>query len=213
MSDRDFNFEAQPGIPAPLPDGESVLWQGKPQTAALAREAYKINWILGYMIALALWRAGAAWADQGLPLMLATLLPYLALAAVGYVVIYALAWVQARATVYTITSARVILRIGAALPVTYTIPFTRITTAALAERPDGTGTIAMEIKGNHRIALAVLWPHARPWHLRQPQPAFRSIPDARQVARLLADAAQAKVNEPVIALRPTQATGLTLAAE
>lgn len=37
-----------------------------------------------------------------------------------------LAWMQARATIYTITTARVILRVGAALPVTYTIPFTCI---------------------------------------------------------------------------------------
>jgi hypothetical protein len=213
MSDRDFSFEPQPGIPAPLPEGETLLWQGKPQATALARDAYKINWILGYMVALALWRAGASWADGGVPLALATLLPYLALAAAGYAVVYLLAWVQARAAVYSITTARVILRIGAALPVTYTIPFTRIATASLAEAPGGTGTIAMELKGNQRIAYAILWPHARPWHLRQPQPAFRCIPDARQVARLLADAAQARVNEPVIELRNRQAPGLTMAAE
>lgn len=34
--------------------------------------------------------------------------------------------------------------------------------------------------------------------IRQPQPAFRAIPDAAQVARILADAAQAKINEPRI---------------
>jgi Bacterial PH domain len=213
MSDRDFDFEPQPGIPAPLPVGEDILWQGKPQAAALARDAYKINWVLGYMIAIALWRAGAAWADGGASLALATLLPYLVLAAAGYGVVFALAWAQARAAIYTITTARVILRVGAALPVTYTIPFTRIATAALAEKPGGTGTIALELKGSERIAYGILWPHARPWFLRQPQPAFRSIADARQVARLLADAAQAKVNEPVIELRGTQAPGLTLAAE
>jgi hypothetical protein len=213
MSDRDFDFEPQPGIPAPLPAGEDILWQGKPQAAALARDAYKIRWILGYMVAIALWRAGAAWADGGAPLALATLLPYLVLAAAGYGVIHFLAWVQARAAIYTITTVRVILRIGAALPVTYTIPFTRIATASLAETPSGTGTIALELKGDQRIAYGILWPHARPWFLRQPQPAFRSIAEARQVARLLADAAQAKVNEPVIELRSNQGSGLTLAAE
>ena len=213
MSDRDFDFEPQPGIPAPLPDGESILWQGKPQAGELAREAYKINWILGYMVVISLWRAGAAWADGGASLALATLLPYLALAAAGYGVVYFLAWVQARAAIYSITTARVILRIGAALPVTYTIPFTRIASAGLAERTSGSGTIAMELKGDQRIAYAVLWPHARPGHLRHPQPAFRCIPEARQVARLLADAAQAKVNEPVVALRSAQTVGLPLAAE
>ncbi len=213
MSDRDFDFEPQPGIPAPLPAGETILWQGKPQVAALAREAYKTHWILGYMIVLALWRAGSAWADGGMALALATLLPYLALAAAAYAVVYLLAWVQARASIYTITSARVIMRIGAALPVTYTIPFTTIASAGLAERVNGTGTIAMVLKGNQRIAYGILWPHARPWELRQPQPAFRAIADARQVARLLADTAQAKVNEPVLTRRQETAPGLTVAAE
>ena len=40
-------FDVAPGIPAPLPKGEEVLWQGRPDTGALAREAFKIRWIAG----------------------------------------------------------------------------------------------------------------------------------------------------------------------
>ncbi|NEX44677.1 PH domain-containing protein [Rhodobacter sp. ETT8] len=209
--DRDFDFEIMPGVPAGLPKGEDILWQGKPQAKALAREAYKINWILAYMLVIVLWRAGGAYADGGSALMLATALPYLALAGAGYAVIYALAWAQARASIYTITSARVIMRIGAALPVTYTIPFLRIATARLDLRPGGTGTIALEITDGVRLSFAVLWPHLRPGFAKHTQPAFRCIPDAQNVARLLADAAQAKLNEPVVtAAAPS---GAVMAAE
>lgn len=212
MSDRDFDFETSPGIPAPLPKGEDILWQGKPQAAALAREAFKIRWITGYMVVLALWQAGSAFADGGAGQAFARLIPYLGLAALAYGVVYLLAAVQARAAVYTITTARVILRVGAALPVTYTIPFTCIEAASLSTVPGkGTGTIALETKGNIRLSYAVLWPHVRPGFVRQPQPALRAIPDASGVGRILADAAQAKVNEPRVSRDPATASGLVAA--
>jgi hypothetical protein len=209
--DRDFDFEPMPGIPAKLPEGEEILWQGRPDPMALARGAYKINWILGYMLAVVLWRAGGAYADGGAALMIATALPYLALCLAGFGVVYLLAWAQARASIYTITTARVIMRIGAALPVTYTIPFVRIGTARLDLRPNGSGTIAMELTEGVRLSYAVLWPHLRPGFARETQPAFRCIKDASHVARLLSDAAQAKLNEPVL----TRAIpdGMTVAAE
>ena len=36
------------------------------------------------------------------------------------------------------------------------------------------------------LTFAVLWPHARPWHLSRPQPMLRCIPDAQSVAQMLA---------------------------
>ena len=36
--ERDFNFEPQPGLPAPLPQGEDLLWQGSPDARLLARQ-------------------------------------------------------------------------------------------------------------------------------------------------------------------------------
>ena len=40
--DKDFEFESQPGLPKPLPPGEELLWQGSPDPATLAREAFKL---------------------------------------------------------------------------------------------------------------------------------------------------------------------------
>lgn len=213
MSDhnKDFDFEPVPGLPADLPQGESIVWQGRPDAMRLAREAFKINWMLSYMLAIVVWRSGGAYATGGAGLMIATTLPYLVLTAMGYAVIFGLAYAQAKGSVYTITTARVIIKAGAALPVTYTIPFVRIATARLDVRPGGTGTIAMELTDGARISYLTLWPHLRPGHAKITQPAFRCIPDAAGVARLLADHAQAKLNEPRIAVVPSAAP--VLAAE
>jgi len=213
MSDHDFDFEPQPGIPAPLPKGEEILWQGKPDMWALARDAYKINWLTGYMIALAVWRTLVIWHESGLALALPTAVLYLILAAATYGLLLLLAYVQARATIYTITSARAILRIGAALQVTFTVPFVVIEAMALAKSGrKGIGTVALQTRSDMRLSYGVLWPHARPWHLRVPQPAFRCIPDAEGVARILAEAAQAKLNEPQLTTGPEKSdTGLAVA--
>jgi hypothetical protein len=203
MSDHDFNFEPRPGLPAPLPEGEALLWQGSPDAGALAREAFKVNWIAGYLVLIALWRGGSAFADGGLPMSVAVLLPYLVLALAGYGVIRLMARASARAAIYSITSHRVILRIGAALQVTWTVPFTKVAAASVDVRPVGTGTIALELTKGSQISYLALWPHLRPGFARKVQPALRCIPDAARVARILSDAAQTRLNEPVVTRRPT----------
>lgn len=199
MSDHDdFAFDVAPGIPAPLPKGEEVLWQGRPDTNALAREAFKIRWIAGYMALIVLWKAGMGLADGGLALAVLRGLPYLVLALAAVAVVWVLAWAQARATVYTVTSARVLMKIGAALSVTYNIPFAQVATARLDLKPTGTGTIALETLGETRLAFMALWPHLRPGRMKRTEPALRCIPDAERVARLLAEAAEARLAMPVV---------------
>jgi hypothetical protein len=209
MSDRDFDFEPQPGLPAPLPAGEDLLWQGSPDPAALAREAFKANWVLGYLLVIAVWRASVAFPEGGFALSVAVFLPYLVLALAGYGVVRLLARASARAAIYSITTQRVILRIGAALQVTWTVPFTKVASASLSVQPTGTGTIALELVDGQHISYLALWPHLRPGFARKVQPAFRCVPDAARVARILSDAAQTRVNEPVNSFAPQGA----LAAE
>lgn len=201
----DFAFDALPGLPERPPQGEVILWQGRPDPWALARDAYKIRWIAAYFALIVLWRAGGAWADGGLSLSLAIGLPYLALGLLGLVVVHGLAWAQARATTYTLTTARVVMQIGAALPVTFNIPFAQVGAASLDLRRDGTGTIALETTGETRISVLVAWPHLRPGHWKKTQPALRSIPDAGTVARMLAEAAEARLTQPVLARDPALA--------
>jgi hypothetical protein len=195
----DFAFDPLPGLPERPPQGELILWQGRPDAWALARDAYKIRWIAVYFAIVVLWRAASGFADGGLALAFAMGLPYVMLAALGIGIVYGLAWAQARATTYTLTTARVVLRIGAALPVSFNLPFVQIGAANLDLRRDGTGTIAFDTLGETRISVLVAWPHLRPGFWAKTQPALRSIPDAARIARLFADAAEARVSQPQVA--------------
>jgi hypothetical protein len=199
----DFAFEHAPGLPAPLPKDEHLLWQGRPDAWRLATESLALRWVIGYFAVLALWRVGASLADIGLAAALASALPIVVLGALAAALLWGFCWLQARATVYTVTSARVILRIGAALQVTLQIPYRQLDNAALDLRGDGSGTLAFEPKaeGGAQLSYLVLWPHVRPWHMRKPQPAFRAIPEAETVARIVADAAEAMMARPQLVRR------------
>jgi len=194
----DFAFDALPGLPERPPQGEDILWQGRPAPYALARDAYKFNWVAGYFALIILWRAGTGLAEGGVSMALAMGLPYVMLAVLGLSVIWVLAWTQARTTTYTLTTARVVMQIGAALPVTFNFPFVQVGTANLDLRRDGTGTIALDTLGETRISHLIAWPHVRPWRLAKTEPAMRAIPDAKSVAGLLAEAAEARISIPQV---------------
>ena len=194
----DFAFEPVPGLPEKPPQGEDILWQGRPDTLALAREAMGLTWVGGYFVLIALWRAGSAATELPLLQAVAVALPYLGLGLLACLVILAIAWVQARTTVYTITTARVALRIGAALTVTLNLPHRQIEGASLDLRRSGTGTIALKTPDDTRLSYLVCWPHVRPWRMRHTEPALRCIPKAAEVARILAEAAEARQSMPVL---------------
>lgn len=198
----DFAFDALPGLPERPPQGEMILWQGRPDAWALARDAYKLRWFAAYFAVIVVWRAGSAFADGGLSFALAIGIPYLVLGLVCLAIIYGLAWVQARTTTYTLTTARVVLRIGAALPVTFNLPFAQVGAAALDLRRDGTGTIALDTLGETRISVLAAWPHLRPGHWAKTQPALRSVPDAARIARMVAEAAEARLTQPTVTRTP-----------
>ena len=201
MPHDDFAVEPVEGLPERPPRGELILWQGKPQALALARDALSLYWVAGYFGLLALWRIGASSADMPFLEALPLGIPFVLSGALACLVLYGIAWVLARTTVYTITTARVAMRIGAALTVTLNLPFKKIDSADLAVKPDGTGTIDFHTGGEVRLSYLILWPHVRPWAMRRTCPALRSIPDAANVARVFAEAAETRVGQPEIASR------------
>ncbi len=193
----DFAIEPVPGLPATPPKGEVVLWQGSPHALTLAREAMGLTWVAAYFVALAIWRASVV-SDGNVMSVVAVMLPYLAIGLVACGIILLIATVQARATVYTVTSARVAMRIGAALTVTLNLPYKQIGAAGLDLKRSGTGTIALQTLGDTRLSFLMCWPHVRPWHLAHTQPALRCIPDAARVAQILSEAAETRVSQPFV---------------
>jgi hypothetical protein len=193
--DDDHGLEPIRGLPGVPPAGERILWQGAPAAWPLARHALAAGWVAGYFALLALWRGVSVGAADGALAGLAAASWCLALGAAGVGALALLAFAMARATVYTLTTERVVMRIGAALRLTVNLPYRWIDSADLRLDRDGTGSIELTLKGEDRLSYLVLWPHVRPWAIGRPRPTLRCLPDAREAAAILGAAAAARVSE------------------
>ncbi len=188
MSD-DFDFEPIRGLPENLPKGEHILWQGSPRWQSLATEAFHTRRLALYFALLVVWRIAIGVSGQETleTVLFATgRLAVLAVTATGLLTL--LAWASSRATVYTLTNRRVVLRHGIAVPMTLNIPFTVLEAGAVKTARDGTGDLALKLQRSARIGYIINWPHVRRWHFAQPQPALRSIAGVQEVAALLTTA-------------------------
>ena len=192
MTHDDFQFEPIRGLPARPPEGEEILWQGAPDWRALALQAMSLRWIMAYFALLALWRVAVDW-DRNLTAGLQGAALFLVLGLAACAILTAIAWVLAKTTVYTVTNRRIAMRIGAALTVTLNLPYRWIGSVDMKRGPFGTGDLALTLLGEDRLSYFVCWPHVRPWRLRLTQPALRCIPDPDRVARLIAEAAEARL--------------------
>jgi hypothetical protein len=203
----DYDHEPVRGLPEAPPEGERILWQGAPSAISLARHALNAGWIAGYFAALAIWRGSVVGVEDGFAagVTMASWFAAIGLIAVG--VLALMAWVMAKATVYTITNRRIAMRIGAALTVTLNLPYRWINSADLTTHRDGTGTIALDLRGETRFSYLVLWPHVRPWVVNRTQPALRCIPEPDKVAALIAEAAAIEVAEISVGAAAAQETG------
>ncbi len=180
----EHEFEAAPGLPEPLPAGERILWQGAPEWRALALHAFHLRQVAIYFAAMmglqALYLHGESPAVVARSLLASGLMASFALG-----LLLLAAWLSARTTLYTLTTRRVVMRIGIVLTITLNLPLRQLRGADLLARGRGTGDLALSLAGKERIGWLHLWPHARPWFLRDPQPTLRCIPDVDQVAALI----------------------------
>ena len=194
----EHEFEASFGLPEPLPRNERLLWQGRPDTAAVTRDVTHWRGLAVYFGLLVVWRVATVLHDGGGPgaaiVAGAWLLP---LAAVAIGVALGLGALVARTTAYTITDRRIVMRIGIVLTLTFNLPFTQIAGVTRRQGSNGCGDLALQLMPGNRIAYLNLWPHARPWQLRQPQPMLRALPQVAEVAALLTEALRAAPAAPV----------------
>ena len=194
----DFDCEPIRGLPGRLPKGETLLWQGEPDVVTMALRVFKVRQVAIYFGLLAAYRVGSAIHDGASPPAAAVAaLPLLCLGLAACLILTGLAFLVCRTTVYSITSRRVVMRIGVALPIAFNLPFTVIGSATLKLDRSGVGTIPLALTGSNRLAYLVLWPHARPWRLAKTEPALRFVPEATKVAQILAQAVSAASPETV----------------
>jgi hypothetical protein len=202
----DFLPEGTPrGLPGPLPRGERVLWRGAPTTAGVLVRVFHARLVAAWFAVCALAVASTA---GSAPDALRLAGPTVLIGAGAIALLWLLAWLTHRTTVYTVTDRRVVLHAGIALPVTHNLPFATIEGASLRAFTDGSGDLPLRLQPGVRVAYLQLWPHARPWHLARTEPMLRSVPEAETVARLLARALEAHAEDlaggalPVIVARP-----------
>lgn len=188
----EHDHEPQRGLPEELPADERLIWQGSPDWRSLARHAFHLRKLTLYFALLLALRVVLDIADgTATAALLQGAAWFVAFSAIGLGLVAILARLSATQAIYTITTRRVVMRIGIVLTVTYNLPFRQLESAGLHLKADGSGDIPLQLVGGQRIAYLRLWPHVRPWQLRRTQPMLRCIPDARRVAALLTEAWQA----------------------
>lgn len=191
-ADPDIEIEPVRGLPEAPPEGERVLWQGRPAWAGLAWRAFGVRLVALYFAVVGGYRAalmgadGASLGEIGLGVT-----GIAVMCAAGAAILGLMAFVTARTTVYTITTRRVAMRIGAALNITINLPFRWIGAASMRNRPGGTADLPLELIGESKLAYLMLWPHVRPWKMARPEPMLRNVPNGAAVATILVDAMRA----------------------
>lgn len=203
----EFDEKAHGGLPGPLPAGEHIVWQGSPQPAGIARHVLKTRWIAGYFGVMLAWllATGFYFGRAGDDIVMSLVIMTLA----GAIVIGLARWYAgavARATVYTITEKRVVMKFGVALPTAFNLPFTEIESVDVLPRADGSGNIALRFQPDVRLAWLVFWPHVRGFRMARTEPQMICIDDVAGVADLLATqlhANLARTHRPAGAMEPT----------
>jgi hypothetical protein len=186
---REFELDAQPGLPETLPDGERILWQGSPDVWGMARGPFHVAHVAYYFAFLLVWRIltdaydGTAWGASLAGLGWSVALAGFALGALALMGLW-----SARTTVYTLTDKRLVMRIGIVLTVAYNIPLTRIEAADIRRTAGDCNDLVLTLERGTRIAWLHLWPHVLPWRVGTPRPMLRALTDAPAVATQLAQA-------------------------
>lgn len=203
----DHELESVPGLPGELPPGETLLWQGRPQWRALARRTFKGDWVAVYLALFIGVRlvAGLERGEGAAAFGAAAQALGLALVCLGIVAVLAIGY--ARATVYSITSERVVMRIGVAFPLNVNLPFKRLASADLKPRGGGVGDVVLQLAGPDTIAWLYLWPHTHGLSFAKPKPTLLCLPKAAEAAAVLRSAVEAwaaRAGAPVVLGAPAE---------
>ena len=186
-----IDFESKPmnGLPGPLPEGEKLLRQVQPDFRSVWRHVYHADKVAGYFGLLFVWSFYLSLRDGGtLTEAMRSSLWLLPAVGLALAILAILAWFTVKTTVYTITTERVVMRYGMAIPMIVNLSFKAIEAIDLKSFRDGTSDISLTLTGNRLLSYFHLWPHARRWHFTDPKPTLRSIANAEPVAEALAGA-------------------------
>ena len=214
----EHDYEAQPGLPESLPAQEHIVWQGVPDWRTIALRTFHVRKIAIYFAILVAFKVALGiQAEEATTTIVASvaLLGFLSIVAVGLLMLFS--FLIARTTLYTITSKRLVMRLGVTFSMSINLPFAELHDAALKPYADGHGDIAVSLKPGQRVSYFVLWPHCKLFHTFDAKPVLRGIPNAQHVAKRFARAVADACNDvecaSIASSKPkSMTTGLTTAS-
>ncbi|MDZ7824312.1 MAG: photosynthetic complex putative assembly protein PuhB [Ahrensia sp.] len=182
----EHDFEPVNGLPAHLPEGEHIVWQGRPDARLVGRKVLKTRWIAGYFVVLAVWalivgvHEGRAFGNTLISIAMLTIL-----AAVVIGLLELFAWGVHKTTLYTMTNKRLVFRIGVALSATFNLPYDQIAAVDMRERGNDFGDIALTLKKGNQMSWLVFWPHVRGVQMKMTVPQMIGLPNVGGAAEML----------------------------
>ena len=179
-----LKFEPVNGLPEKLPPGEKILWQGKPAVILLAWHSFGVKLATLYVVIAMIYQSALSLSATTEASLVPILVFYLLIWFLSSALFYLLAHFQRASTIYTVTNKRVVLKIGAALSISYNIPFKQISSVDL-KAYGVKGSIAISLLGDNKISYLSCWPHVRPWHFSKPCPSLLFLDNIEEVSQII----------------------------
>ena len=187
-----MEYEGEPieGLPEVLPEGESLIWQGRPTVGAMLKRVFFVPQLALYFGLLigghTIYRLIESVATAQ---VMGTLVWQTGLAATVLLLLVWLARAYARSILYTLTSERLVIRSGVALPMMVNIPIEQIISADLRVHRDGTGDIVLRASADRQLYWVLLWPNVSAWYSRPVRPCLRGLSQPNLAAKAFAEVA------------------------
>lgn len=178
-------FEAPKNILDAIPNGESILWKGRPSLWGFSWNLFGLKWITLYLSILSIVSVARFFASDFYTAFYVDFLPFFLSGIFASIILICLAATQTYSTVYIITENRLIIKTGAALSFLISMPFKKIKEVNLQKRGASIGTISFELLSEKRVPYISCWPSVRPWKFKRTQPAFSCIGSVDEVATIL----------------------------
>ena len=183
MGMTEYEDEPVEGLPDFLPEGETMVWQGRPTVAAMARRVFFIPHLALYFgLLIAGHTVYRLMEGVSAAQVMGTFVWQAGLAATVLVLLAWLARSYAASVMYTLTSERLVIRSGVALPMMVNIPIEQITAADMRVYRDGTGDIVLTPVADRKLHWVLLWPNVSAWYSRPIRPLLRGLTEPHRAA-------------------------------
>ena len=183
MGMTEYEDEPVEGLPDFLPEGETMVWQGRPTVAAMARRVFFIPHLALYFgLLIAGHTVYRLMEGVSAAQVMGTFVWQAGLAATVLVLLAWLARSYAASVMYTLTSERLVIRSGVALPMMVNIPIEQITAADMRVYRDATGDIVLTPVADRKLHWVLLWPNVSAWYSRPIRPLLRGLAEPHRAA-------------------------------